>query len=114
MEVFSLPRVQGVFDFLAVTELFLSDTEELATITTGLWHRCGRIVHHSEIDAALLLYVHETPQAVTNVSNVSHLTKPTSSQLTLASNSLAEEEHTWRHLLWVESKTLRCWSAELT
>ncbi len=40
--------------------------------------------------------------------------KPTSSQLMLASNSLAEEEHTCRHLRWAESKTLRCWSAEFT
>lgn len=45
---------------------------------------------------------------------MSHLTKPTSSQLMLASSSLAEEEHTWRHLFWAESKTLRRWSAELT
>ena len=32
----------------------------------------------------------------------------------LARSSLAEEEHTCRHLFWAESKTLRCWSAELT
>lgn len=32
----------------------------------------------------------------------------------LARNSLAGEEHTWRHLLWVESNTRRRWSAELT
>lgn len=32
-----LPWVQGVFDFLAIGELFLSDTEELSSITTGLW-----------------------------------------------------------------------------
>lgn len=32
----------------------------------------------------------------------------------LARNSLADEEHTWRHLLWVESNTRRRWSAEFT
>lgn len=43
-----LPWEQWVFDFLAIAELFWSSTEELATISTGLWHWRDRVIHHTE------------------------------------------------------------------
>lgn len=93
-----------------------------------VWHR--RTPHHLHWPPALrwlsnspclkehthtLVFCQSTLHENTDMSvDAAHLMKPTSSQLMLASRSLAGEEHTWRHLLWAGSKTRRRWSAELT
>lgn len=111
----SLPGEQRVFDFLAIAELFLFDAKELATIPTGLRHWSNWVIHNTERHTHTSVPSHSIKHLDISLKKTkSHLTKPTSSQLMLARNSLADEEHTWRHLLWVESNTLRCWSAEFT
>lgn len=47
-QVYALPWIQWVFDFLAIAELFLSDAEEVSSIAAGLWHGCDWVIHHAE------------------------------------------------------------------